>query len=51
MPALTFPSKDAMLLASKGEELPLSGEEAIWRDERAVIGKAFEELLALVAEG
>ena len=50
MPALTFPSKQTMLLASKGEELPLRGEDGIWRSERDVVGKAFEELVALVSQ-
>lgn len=50
MPALAFPSERFVLQASKGEELPLRGDEGIWQSERAVVREAFEELMALVSQ-
>lgn len=49
MPALSFPSKQTLLQASKGEELSLLGEEGIWHSERETVVKSFEELMALVS--
>ena len=51
MPALTFPSKEDMYHASRGEPLCLSGEKEIWKPEREVICKAFDELLLLLSPG
>ena len=50
MPALSFPSKQTLLQATKGEELPLLGEGGVWDSEREVVCKAFEELMALVSQ-
>jgi NAD(P)H-dependent FMN reductase len=49
MPALSFPSKKALLQATKGEQLDMLGEAGIWNSEREGICKAFEELMALVS--
>ena len=49
MPALTFPSKQTLVQAAKGQQLPLSGDTGIWEAERKNICKAFEELMALVS--
>ena len=51
MPALSFPSKQTMLLASKGERLHLRGERGMWEGEGEIVWKGFEELTALVAQG
>ena len=48
MPALTFPNRETMGKANKGEMLPLSGEGAMWESEREAVAKAFEEVMALL---
>ena len=50
MPALSFPSKQTLLQATKGEELPLLGEGGVWHSEREVVCKAFEELMTLMSQ-
>lgn len=49
MPALSFPSKQTLLQATKGEQLHVLGEGGIWDTERKDICKAFEELMALLS--
>ena len=49
MPALSFPSKETLLQATKGEPLDLLGEAGIWHLERKDVCKAFEDLMALVS--
>lgn len=49
MPALTFPSRDILGRATKGEEVPVLGEGGVWDAERKVVRKAFDELVALAA--
>ena len=49
MPALTFPSKKALVQATKGEPVGMLGEAGIWNSERGGICKAFGELMALVS--
>ena len=48
MPALTFPNRETVGKALKGEELGLSGRGAMWEGEREVVAKAFEEVMALL---
>ena len=50
MPALSFPNKEAVGKASKGQVLPLSGEGAMWEAEREVVARSFEELMALLGQ-
>lgn len=50
MPALSFPSKQTLFQASKGEELALLGERGMWHSEREVVCKSFEELMSLVSQ-
>lgn len=47
MPALTFPSREVVGRATRGEEVPVLGEGGVWDAEREVVRKAFEELVAL----
>ncbi|MCJ1314496.1 hypothetical protein MMC25_008178 [Agyrium rufum] len=50
MPALTFPSRQAVVAATKGENINLLGNDSPWASEREVIVKAFDDLLALLRE-
>jgi NAD(P)H-dependent FMN reductase len=49
MPALSFPSKQTLLQAMKGEQLQLLGEGGIWDSEKKNICTALEELMALLS--
>jgi NAD(P)H-dependent FMN reductase len=50
MVGLTFPGREFLVKAAKGEELGLDAksEEGVWIKEREEIGKAFEELVSLL---
>jgi hypothetical protein len=50
MVGLTFPGREFLVKAAKGEELGLDakGEEGVWSKEREEIVKAFEELVGLL---
>jgi NAD(P)H-dependent FMN reductase len=50
MVGLTFPGKEFLVKAAKGEELGLGaeGEEGVWGKEQQEIGGAFEELIGLL---
>ncbi|TVY19766.1 NAD(P)H-dependent FMN reductase C4B3.06c [Lachnellula arida] len=48
MPALTFPGHDAVVAATKGEDIGIG--EGVWDGERDGIRRAGEELLGLLAE-
>ena len=48
MPALTFPNRETMGKANKGEMLRLSGEGAMWESEMEAVAKGFEEVMALL---
>jgi hypothetical protein len=50
MVGLTFPGKEFLVKAAKGEELGLDAEsaEGVWSKERVEIFKAFEELIGLL---
>ena len=49
MPALSFPSKETLVHATKGEPLGLLGEAGLWDLERKDVCKAFEELTAFLS--
>lgn len=49
MPALSFPSRETLGHATRGEPLGLLGEAGIWDLEREEVCKAFEELMASVS--
>jgi len=53
MPAFTFPSREVLRQAARGENLHLAGTEGIWYAETQVICRAFSDLMALLsnAEG
>jgi NAD(P)H-dependent FMN reductase len=50
MAGLTFPGREFLVKAAKGEELGLDAksEEGVWRKEREEVVKAFEELVGLL---
>ncbi len=53
MPALSFPSRKALVQAAKGEDMGLlerGSEEKIWGSEEKAISQGFEELVALVSQ-
>jgi NAD(P)H-dependent FMN reductase len=52
MVGLTFPGRELLVKAAKGEELGLDAksEEGVWSKEREEIVKAFEELVGLLDE-
>lgn len=46
MPALTFPGREVMGRASRGEDI--LGQEGIWEGEKEEVWKGWEELVGLV---
>ena len=50
MVGLTFPGRELLVKAAKGEELGLdaTSEKGVWSKEREEIVKAFEELVGLL---
>jgi NAD(P)H-dependent FMN reductase len=49
MPALTFPGREVLLKALKGEDLGLDGKGAFWEEERKGILKGVGELFGLLS--
>jgi NAD(P)H-dependent FMN reductase len=51
MPALAFPDGEVAARAFRGEALLLQGPDAIWKEERGEVKRAFEELMELLQPG
>jgi NAD(P)H-dependent FMN reductase len=48
-PALAFPSRDVLVLATGGQPMPVMGDGGIWSPEQEIIRRAFGELETLLA--